>query len=82
MPDPVGLIETGPIAYSERMPVRHDPNADPAFLTQTAYLLSDGVSLMEPIPVVITNSLSCVDSAGNLRDVQAFNIANLPEPDE
>lgn len=50
------------------------------FETDTPYLLSDGKSLVRPLPVFDAGGAVYVDSMGNAQ--RAIAVSGLPEPEE
>lgn len=71
----IGIIEA-----ANGSPVRQDASGAAAEVKAGPYLLSDGVSLVQPIPVVIVEGESYTDDAGNLRAVWPLNMSGVVPP--
>lgn len=67
----------GIIQAANGSPVRQDASGADAEVKTGPYLLSDGVSLVQPIPVVIVEGESYTDDAGNLRAVWQLNMSGV-----
>ena len=71
----IGIIEA-----ANGSPVRQDASGADAEVKTGPYLLSDGVSLVQPIPVVVVEGESYTDDAGNLRAVWPLNMSGGTAP--
>src|SRR5690606_15292005 len=67
----------GIIQAANGSPVRQDASGADAEVKTGPYLLSDGVSLSQPIPVVLVDGESYTDDAGNLRAAWPLNMSGV-----
>lgn len=71
--DPIGIIMTVPDAV-DPMPVYDDPAGIAVAVEAGPYLLSDGVSLVDPVPVVDAQGPIWTDAAGQAVDALAADL--------
>lgn len=79
MREPIGITFTGP-DQADPVPVFEAEGGVGAVERDGPYLLSDGKSLLDPIPVVDAGGPIWRDRAGNLVDALAISVGEGPEP--
>jgi hypothetical protein len=80
MADLVAITETVPVTV-DPMPVRHDESAaiSAELAEGDSALLSDGLTRLAPVPVVIVEETMWENAAGQMMDAVAMNITNIEE---